>query len=429
MIRVVIVAIAMATGLAEVTVGDDSVQLRPSATASLAARAIWAQSLGPSRGVLVAMEDRQLLWLDVARDKLHVEKVSDTHSGPIWGGECDGMAYVYDRYAVYAIDASDGNAATRLQWRIDDAESFESAEADDPEFLTRFLAVAATRFGACVVRSDGNLGLLDRADGHMRWRREIPALREAETLRRDDTVALLYSHAGRVHVQVLDVSAAGATVQKTAMDNYPLAKALSADGLLIASEAGCFRLVGGELRSIGAEGWGLVRGATVAFAPGERGATQVWSIDAESRLQGWDLAGRRIANQPLPTSESWRELRVDGGHVVAIGPHTVCKVDLRTAESGDTVQRMTCADAAADQTILDAQVSADQFFMLTEQRGQPPDRLSLAAWPLPGAAVRPSVVYALDGAGHPRLHLWRRDRLWLFEGADVRVYTLPEPKP
>ena len=123
------------------------------------------------------------------------------------------LIYCYDRYTVYAIDAT---SSAGLRWRVGTwrtglhERAARGSTADDvfqgdPEELRRIVAAHATREGVLVARDDGQVALLAKNDGHVVWEMRLPRFSMLRMHVSGHTAALIWKSGPRVSATLVNV--------------------------------------------------------------------------------------------------------------------------------------------------------------------------------------------------------------------------------
>ena len=206
----------------------------------------WIELVGgdESPAVLVATRDARLHVLNAESGESRLTTPVEAHPGvrPADNIRAQPCAYCYDRFAVYALDL---RPAPALTWRAGawseglDLSPTGNADASrvfqgDPEELRRIVAAVAAPSGVLVARDDGWLGLMQYADGHMRWERHFPPLATQRLHVCGERAALVYRGNSRVAATLLDVQTGRRRdIPLPADMTWPIWSDLTASGLVL----------------------------------------------------------------------------------------------------------------------------------------------------------------------------------------------------
>ena len=142
-------------------------------------------------------------------------------------------AYAFDRHAAYAIRLT---APAELLWQSGRSPAAGEEFQGDPESLTGWTHAQVTDRGLLLVNIDGQVVLLDRADGHVRWETRLDRLPVARVHVRGQAAIVLWKAGGLVRAAFLEVDAQPPTpVVCDLRDVWPLWSELLPEGLVTVS--------------------------------------------------------------------------------------------------------------------------------------------------------------------------------------------------
>jgi hypothetical protein len=137
--------------------------------------------------------------------------------GTVTPGEAPPPTVCFDRLAVYALDP---DSPARLRWRHGDTPPDPDAFPGDPEFLTGWIAAAATPAGVLALHSAGHLLLLDSDTGAPHWQLELGPLPVARLHAGNRTACILWKKSGRTRAAFVGLSSPPAATPAT-VDTAP----------------------------------------------------------------------------------------------------------------------------------------------------------------------------------------------------------------
>jgi hypothetical protein len=339
------------------------------------------------------------------------------------------LMYCTDRLAAYALRPGQ---PVKLQWqagswREDLAEPIEGVTTPedvfqgDPEQLPRIVDAAGTGYGLLLLRDDGLFGLLDRDDGHVRWKHQLPPTTAAELHFCCDRVALLRQEGANAAAAFVDSSAGTLTdIPIPPETPWPLWSELTKDGLLLAQPTSImlYTAAGGrrlfetsEEAAVLARTLHVHRGNLLLFGTNDgqlhaldvSAGRELWAtIDHPDRRAGWDL------------------LRAQGDELFSgAGRLLVC----RDVESGKRRARFAGRGGAR---LLDVRQRSEALWLVWGAAGVNGERLLLerlgwTATPTPKFEQR---VFGLGQIAQLRSLVWIEDRLVVAGGDGLSVFPL-----
>jgi hypothetical protein len=185
--------------------------LKPVWTHSFERGVEWCAPVGgpPATGLLVCTKDARLDLIGLQIGQSLLVEAIPVQPGTQFAGATGNVAYGYGHTQVCAFlvssdDRSPGQSP-RLLWQV--AAAPKAQTQGDPEFLTRVIAAAATPNGVMIVRSDGQVAELCRADASVRWQHGLPGFSACKLHVCDTTAVLLWKDGEALRVAFFDLSA------------------------------------------------------------------------------------------------------------------------------------------------------------------------------------------------------------------------------
>lgn len=185
--------------------------LKPVWTYSFERGIEWCTPVGgpPATGLLVCTKNARLDLIDLQTGESLLVEAIPVQPGTQFAGATGNVAYGYGHTQVSAFlvrsDDKLPGEGPRLLWQV--AAAPKAQTQGDPEFLTRVIAAHATPTGVMIVRSDGQVAELCRADASVRWQHRLPGFSACKLHVCDTTAALLWKDGDALRVAFFDLSA------------------------------------------------------------------------------------------------------------------------------------------------------------------------------------------------------------------------------
>ena len=336
-------------------------------------------------------------------------------------------AYCFDRFCVYAL-GPDGLRWRAGAWRDDLTKSTDIAGDSermfqgDPEELRRIIAVSATECGALVVRDDGRMALLDRADGHVRWQLRFAAISMAHLDVRGGTAALLWKEGARVAGAFVDVrEGTRREIPLPADAAWPLWSTLTERGLVVV-QAHAIELysVAGGRQTLYTNDATSALAAAVLLDGGEGVSPRLVFGSMDGCLRVLRVVGKAdeawIARDQEAGAAHWSLLRLRGDTLLAGADDTL---SLRDAETGGLRRRIT---GKPRETLADADIVQGALWLLWRAEGGDGEQWSLSRIDWPGGGDERRCGLKADGT--LLRVIWTDDRLILVTRAGLWAYVL-----
>ncbi len=349
----------------------------------------WCEPLPDAGALLVVARDGQAQLIDARTGRPRWPQPAGLPRGVRFVGTHDGIAYVHDRFSVFALAAKPGADGDPLRWRAGDPPPLATRPAGDPEFVTRIVAAAAAKTGVLVVRSDGAVSLLTHADGRPLWRTRVDPLPAATLHVEQNSAALLGRSSGRVYAAFLDLSVPAAPrIEPVVLgESWPLWSGLPAGRLICVWPQRVLRVdaAGGRSDWPVPGGRRIVGRAIATTRAGDADARPVlWFGTDDGELWQMEVSLGEPARVTHPDEAagrmSWLELRPAGRRLLARhgGGLWVClpgATEPAATFAADSLHVRSAAAGAGGLTVLAAVRADEGELRLQHWRGQPGGQL------------------------------------------------------
>lgn len=398
-------------------------------------------------------------WIIVCSRGAHVYTV-DAGSGVVsqepvaagrgvrFAGAQGGLAYLFDRYALYALglDESPG----RLRWRCGEWPAGGDV-GDDPEFLTPLISARACSGGVVAVRSDGRLALVHEQTGTPRWQRQMGPVNHCRLLVGPSAGVILHRAGARtvgVVLRPLVEPLPVATVEPGG--GWPIWGAVDGRELVVA-DLGSVRRVpldGGSVRTIEVPRGERLLATAIDSEPGDGrpgqgmdcpGLAAIWAGSDGGAVYRFDLASGvvdTVVERPVRSAEGWTALRVGRRAVLAHSDNQLLVLGISSrrmiAQYTSGEQEVIRAVGIVDETVyavvaplaVGEQGAATHLIFFPLSAADPPASAVDSEPPPPASGVAVRRRHLPGGAG-VRQWLWVGSRLVAVGPESLTAYALP----